>query len=384
MAASRLAPPEAPAPAGQASPTQGAPSARLGPPLASAFDVTSSVRYALWILVLIAIACILYLTASLLLPIMVAGTLALLLSPAVNALNRLHLPQPASAGIVMLLVLVLLGGLAINVAGPVQRWIETAPNHLRRLENRISALMVPVEAVREATEKVNAIAADNSKPRPREVLVERAGFSSALSFTVNTLIMALSTVMLAYFLLACGDVLMRKIVTVTPDREDKLRMLQIARTIQSEIGRYFATITLVNIGLGIATGLAMWMLGMPTPIVWGVAVALLNFLPYIGPLIATVMLAAVGLLTYDTPWGTLAPPAAFLLLNFIEDQLILPFLLGRSLRLNPVVIFLWVLIWAWMWGIGGILIAVPLLVAVRICAERLPKLRPLAVVLSRS
>jgi len=96
------------------------------------------------------------------------------------------------------------------------------------------------------------------------------------------------------------------------------------------------------------------------------------------------MLTAVGLLTFDTPWAILAPPAAFLLLNFIEDQLILPFLLGRSLSLNPVVIFVWVLICAWMWGIGGLLLAVPLLVALRICAERIPRLKPLAIVLSRA
>src|SRR5690606_41668979 len=124
--------------------------------------------------------------------------------------------------------------------------------------------------------------------------------------------------------------------------------------------------------------------GMAAPILWRVAVALLHFLHYLGATVATVMLAAVGLLTFDPPWGMLAPPAAFLALNFIKDQLIMPFLLGKSLRLNPVVIFLWVLICAWVWGIGGLLLAVPLLVAIRICAERLPKLRPLAVVLSRA
>ncbi len=177
---------------------------------------------------------------------------------------------------------------------------------------------------------------------------------------------------------------MRKLIAVTPDREDKIRMVEILRTIQREIGRYFGTITLMNIALGVATGFAMWALDMPTPLVWGVAVALLNFLPYLGPMIATVMLTAVGLLTFQTPWAILAPPAAFLLLNFIEDQLILPFLLGRSLSLNPVVIFVWVLICAWMWGIGGLLLAVPLLVALRICAERVPRLKPLAIVLSRA
>jgi predicted PurR-regulated permease PerM len=107
-------------------------------------------------------------------------------------------------------------------------------------------------------------------------------------------------------------------------------------------------------------------------------------LPYLGPGIFTVMLTAVAVITFDTPAAMLAPPAAFLLLNLIEDQLILPFVLGRSFAINPVVIFVWVLIWAWMWGIGGLLIAVPLLVALRICAERIPRLEPLAVMLARS
>jgi len=354
--------------------------------LAAAFDATSSMRLALWILVLIAIAVVLYLTASLLLPIMVAITLALLLSPAVNALTRLRLPQPVSAGIVMLAVLVSLGGLAVNIASPVQGWIETAPQQLGKLEDRLATLMRPVEAVREATETVSEIAAKESaqKQKPREVVLDRGGLSTVLNVTVDTVIVVLSTVMLAYFLLACGDVLLRKLIAVTPEREDKIRMLEIARTVRREIARYYATITLVNIGLGIGTGIAMWALDMPTPVVWGVAITLLNFLPYLGPLVATVTLAAVGLITFESPGGMLAPPAAFLLLNFIEDQLILPFLLGRSLRLNPVVIFLWVLICAWVWGIGGLLLAVPLLVAIRICAERLPKLRPLAVVLTRA
>src|SRR5690606_21355667 len=109
---------------------------RMAPLVASAFDATSSMRYALWALVLIAIGFTLYLTASLLLPILVAVTLALLLSPAVSALNRLGLPQTVSAGIVMLGVLICLGGLAINIANPVQRWIETAPQQLRKIEDR--------------------------------------------------------------------------------------------------------------------------------------------------------------------------------------------------------------------------------------------------------
>ena len=344
----------------------------------------SSIRYALWTLALIALGFTFYLAASLLLPIMVAGMLALLLTPPVNLLNRWGLPQPASAGIVLLAVLAALAALTMNLAGPVQQWIETAPEQLRRLETRAAAIMRPVEAVREATEKVSEMAGDKDPARkPQAVVVERSGPGSLLDVTVDTLVTVLSTIMLIYFLLACGEVLMRKLVMATPEREDKIRMIGILRTIQREVGRYFATITVVNICLGIATGLAMWALGMPTPAVWGLAVALLNFLPYLGALTSFVMLLAVGILTFDTPGAMVAPAAVFILLNFIEDQLILPFVLGRSLALNPVVIFLWVLICAWLWGIGGLLLAVPLLVAVRICAERVPKLKPLAIVLSR-
>src|SRR5690606_8982670 len=120
-------------------------------------------------------AFIVYMTASLLLPIIIAGTIALLLAPAVSALNRLRLPQPLSAGIVMLLVLVALGGVAANIAGPVQRWIETAPQHLRKLEHRLAALMRPVEAVREATEKVSEIATKEKAQKPREVVLQQGG-----------------------------------------------------------------------------------------------------------------------------------------------------------------------------------------------------------------
>lgn len=339
------------------------------------------------VLALVVIACgfTLYLTASLILPIVVAAMMALLLAPAVNALARMHIPHPVGAGLILLGLLSLLVTLGVQVAAPVQRWIDTAPEQLRRLEHKIDGLMRPVAAMREATEKVGEIAQpDSSTGKPREVVVAREAGTSAIDVTLDTMVTLLSAIMLMYFLLASGDLLLRKLIAVTPEREDKLRMVDIVRSIQREIGRYFATITLVNIALGTTTGLLLFALDMPTPLVWGVAVALLNFLPYIGPLIVTVLLSAVALLTFDTPLEILGPPAAFLLLNFVEDQLIMPFLFGRRFSINPVVIFVWVLFWAWMWGIGGLLLAVPMLVAVRICAERIPRMRPLAVILSRN
>lgn len=344
-----------------------------------------SIRSALLALVLLACGFTLYLTASFILPIVVATMLALLLAPAVNLLARLRVPHPAGAGILLIGLLALLGTLVFQLTSPVQRWIDTAPDQLRRLDQKVSGLMRPVTAMREATEKVGEIAQpDSPTEKPREVVLAQTPGASAIDVTVDTIVTILSTVMLLYFLLASGDLLLRKLIALSPEREDKLRMVGIVRAIQKEIGRYFATITLVNVGLGTATGLVLWALDMPTPLVWGVAVALLNFLPYIGPLIATAMLTAVALLTFDTPFDIIAPPAAFLLLNFIEDQLVLPYLFGRRFSINPVVIFIWVLFWAWMWGVGGLLLAVPMLVAVRICADRIPRFQSLAVILSRT
>jgi predicted PurR-regulated permease PerM len=338
------------------------------------------------VLVFLAVAFTLHFAASLLLPILLAATLALLLTPLVEALTRLRIPQAVAAGVVVLLVLAALGALVAQLAGPAQRWIDSAPAELRKIESRLRAIKRPVEAVKEAADRVAEIATvGEEKPKPAAVAVEGrgAGAVQLLSVTQVTVVTTLTIVLLVFFLLAAGDLFLRKLVRILPRLRDKIRAVEIAREVQREIGRYFATVTLVNIGLGTATGIAMWLLGMPTPLLWGVAVAALNFLPYLGPLAAIVMLTAVALVTFDNVWQALAPPAAFLALNLIEDQLVLPFVLGRSLALNPVVIFLWVLVWTWMWGVAGILLAVPLLVAVRICTERVPALAPLGALLAR-
>jgi predicted PurR-regulated permease PerM len=345
---------------------------------------TRSIRAASWVLVSLAVAFTLYLAASLLLPILLAAMLALLLTPLVEALTRIKVPQPAAAALVVLAVLAALGALALQLAGPAQRWIDSAPAELRKIEARLRVIKRPVEAVREATDKVAEMAAVGApKKKPPAVAVEERGVMHFLTLTQTTVVTALTTILLVYFLLASGDLFLRKLVRIIPRLRDKIRAVEIAREVQREVARYFATVTLVNIGLGVATGVAMWLLGMPTPLLWGVAIAALNFLPYIGPLIAVVMLGAVALLTFDRPLEVLAPPAVFLMLNLLEDQVVLPIVLGRRLALNPVVIFLWVLVWTWLWGVAGVLLAVPLLVAVRICTERVPALAPVAALLAR-
>lgn len=344
-------------------------------------------RRALWIVAGLATAAVLYVAASLVLPILIAALLALLLAPLVTRLTALRVPQHIGAAIVVVLAVAVVAGMAAALAAPVERWINAGPQELRRLENKVAVLLRPVLAVKQATERVTAITQNDGAPgatqKPREVTVERSNVGTYLNLTVTGLITVLATTVLVYFLLASGDLFLRKTVRILPRLRDKIRAIDIAREIQVEIGRYFGAVTLVAIGLGISTAIAMWLLDMPTPVLWGVIVGALNFVPYLGPLISTVLLAAVALVTFDTPLQIIAPPAVYLALNFVEDQLVMPVVLGRRLVMNPVMIFVWVLVCTWMWGMAGIVLAVPLLVAVRICTEHLPVLAPVAELLAR-
>jgi predicted PurR-regulated permease PerM len=336
---------------------------------------------ALWIVALLAVAFTLKAAASLILPILLAAILALLLSPGVGLLVRARVPQTLAAALVVATLVALVFALAVNLYAPVQRWANAGPAEVRMLEHKLRVLRRPVEAVREAGDKVAALTGSESA---RTVAVERQG--TALEWvraTQHAMFTTLTTVLLLYFLLASGDLFLRKLVRVIPRLRDKIRAVEIARQVQHEVASYFAVLTLINVGFGTAVGVAMWALGMPTPLLWGVVAAVTNFLPYIGPFIAVVVIGVAAVVSFDTPLAMLAPPVAYLLLHVVEDQLILPVALGRRLAVSPVVIFIWILVWTWMWGVVGVVLAVPMLVAVRICAEHIPSLAPLASFLAR-
>jgi predicted PurR-regulated permease PerM len=336
----------------------------------------------IWALVYLAAGYTVWAAASLLFPILFAVMMSLLLAPVVGVLARMRVPEPLGAALV---VVALLGGvilLAMHLYAPVERWVSAGPAEVREMQRKLRVLRQPVEAVKEAGDKVAAMTGD-AKAKPPAVAIERTDSLAMVRTAQSVFFTALTTLMLIYFLLASGDLFLRKLVRIIPRFRDKIRAVEISRQVKREIGQYFVTTTLINAGLGVATGLAMWLLGMPTPALWGVAVALLNFIPYIGPAIGVAILGVVAVLTFDPGIAMVAPPLVYLVLHFIEGQIIGPLVFGQRLAMNPVVIFVWVLVWAWLWGIGGIVLAVPLLVAVRIFASHVPSAAPLAQFLAR-
>lgn len=186
---------------------------------------------------------------------------------------------------------------------------------------------------------------------------------------------ALSTMVLLYFLLASGDLFLRKTIAVTPRFSDKKRAVDIAQQVEMAVSRYLFTVAIINIGLGASVALAMYLMGVPNPVLWGVMVGTLNFIPYIGDIVSFSVLTVVGLLTFDPLWQSLMVPGVFYLLTALEGYLITPLIVSRRLSLNPVVIILSVLFWGWMWGVPGALLAVPILVALKTVCDRVESLQ---------
>jgi predicted PurR-regulated permease PerM len=333
------------------------------------------------VLVVLAVLYTLYFARAVLLPIVLALLLALMLMPAVRGLQRLHLPRPLGAAVVVATLVACLGGLAGWIYEPATQWIEKAPATISEVERKLRAFRKSVEEMAKMAEKVQQLATPGAPatkpapppaPSPAQSLVQRT-FSTTLTFIVTTG----TTLVLLYFLLATSDLLMRNLVRVMPTRADKKRIIEIAREIESRMARYFGTVTLINAGLGIATGFAMYWLDMPNPVLWGVMAFALNYFPYLGAAATLVVLTVVAALTFDQVRDVLLVPAVFFSFSVIEGQFLAPMIIGRNLILNPIAILISMLFWAWLWGVVGALLAVPILVTLKIFCEYHERLKPL-------
>ncbi len=187
---------------------------------------------------------------------------------------------------------------------------------------------------------------------------------------------ALVVFVLLYFLLASGDLFLSKLIRVLPKLRDKKRAVQIARDTEDQISSYLITTTAINLVFGVAVGVAMYLLGVPNPVLWGVLAAITNYVPYLGALAMVAILGLVALLQFGDPGRTLLVPGVFLALNLVESMLLTPILLGQRLTLNPVVVFVGVLFWGWLWGVVGAILAVPILAAFKIVCDHVERPAP--------
>jgi predicted PurR-regulated permease PerM len=343
--------------------------------------------YAITGLLVLALLYTFYFAKNLLLPIALALLLNLLLAPIVRNMRRyLRIPQALGAAAVLAVLVGSVAGGFYFLSGPTARWWQEMPLAIWQIEYKLQTLKAPVEEVRKAAARVEELAsAQGDEPgdeEPVEVVVQGPSLTEWLLGGAAAIVAGLVVmVALLFFLLASGDTLLRQAVTLLPRLRDKKRMVEMMREMEDDVSFYLLTISLINAGLGIAIGTAMYLLGMPNAVLWGVMAALFNFVPYLGALVGAGVVGLVALLSFEQPLAMLLPPLVYLTLTSIEGYLVTPAMLARRLTLNPIAVFLSLILWTWVWGIGGALLAVPLLATFKICCDHIEPLKPIGTML---
>lgn len=328
-----------------------------------------SIRRSLLVLAIIATFCALYVARDLFLPIAAAVLLALTLSPVVRTFSRFGLPAPLSAFILIASTGMVLIIAAYLLSGPITTFVAQAPQMGTELRYKLGGLLEAMRLIQEAGKHVEDLGG-NGAAAPK-VAIEQPGLVVFAAGTTATIIsLSLVAFVLAFFLLASGDLFYIKLVESVPTFSDKRRAVGIMRAIERQMSHYLLTVTMINAVLGLCLGIAMYLVGMPNPMLWGALGFALNFVPFIGAIVGTLAVAAVGVLTFSPLAFGLIPAALYLTITTIEGHLVTPTIVGRRMELNTVSVLLALIVWSWLWSIPGALMAVPFLVLLKVIADK--------------
>lgn len=327
-------------------------------------------------LLLLAALAVCYLAAAILLPIVVAFVLMLVLQPAMRVLQRLHIPRIVAAIFIILVFFGAVVGIGMMLSGPAQTWAQKLPSGIPKLQERLSFLGGPISAFQRLMSRAESLTQMTAQSGPLPVTLAGAGLSERLLDSTRAVVSGLLEIVLVlFFLLIAGDTFLRRLVEVLPRFKNKRQAVEISQQIESDISAYLMTITLMNVAVGIATGVAAAVCGLGDPVLWGTVAFLLNFVPILGPLMGVVIFLLTGLLTIDTLWLAVMPAALYLGIHITEGETITPMLLARRFTINPVLVVIALIFWYWMWGVPGAILATPLLAVTKIICDRIEALK---------
>lgn len=329
----------------------------------------------------------LYIAHQIVLPIILAVLTSLLLAPLVKkAYLRWRIPRVVSALVLVLAVLAGILGLGAAVATPALDWAQKAPEGLSRLLVGESEIMRQIDKVSQSAEQVEKSVEELSKDqgtKPTTVVLQTDSWRSQLMSKARNGIAGLALALaLTYFLLVSGDRLIRNFVKQLP-RSQRKTVLRITHDSQHQIAQYLAVLGLSNTSVGVLTGLICWAIGLPDPAVWGLIAGLARFIPYLGNMLTITLLAIVSAISLDVLWMMVLAPISFIVLTTIVGFFLEPWIHGFRMAINPVIIFVSIFFWGWLWGPVGVLLAVPLMTVIQVVLKQIPRLRPVYRVIAR-
>jgi predicted PurR-regulated permease PerM len=318
----------------------------------------------------------LYVGREFFIPIALVLLLNALLRPLVRGLERLRVPTAAGAALVVLGLLGALGAGGFALVDPVQSWVSQVPASFEAAARKIEKARHALEHVSQATQ---AVTEPSGTPPAAPAAPAVPSFLAQLFGTTATLVAGLAEVLLLlYLLLASGELFLQKVVEVLPLPGDKRTAVQVTGQVQRAVTQYLVTTLLINLGQGVAVGLALWGLAMPNPWLWGGLTVVLEFIPYLGAAGMIGLLAVAAFGQFDTTGHIVLVPLSYLLITALQNNLVSPLVYGQRLQLNPVAVFVGVLFWWYLWGVAGAFLAVPFLATLKIFADHIEHLAPIA------
>jgi predicted PurR-regulated permease PerM len=326
----------------------------------------------LWILAICVLVLMLRITREALIPLMLAVLFSLILSGIVEALRRRHVPRGVSALILLVICGTALAGAVDALWVPAQEWVQDAPRVLRDIEHRIRPARSAVLRFTDIASRASALAGSPAETRAAAPNAAATGVTpvDVLTDTGWALGGIVTVAVLTLLLLSAGPATLARMTAALAANWHAVHVLRTIDAIRIEVGRYYGTLALVNLTLGGATAFSMWLLHMPNPVLWGALAAVLNFVPYLGSALTLVVVSIVALVTFDSTPHVLLVAATYLSLATIEGQVVEPLVFGHRLHLNPIVVFVALWLGAWLWGVAGVLFALPALLAARVAASQ--------------
>jgi predicted PurR-regulated permease PerM len=336
---------------------------------------------------------VLRLAGPILVPLLVALLLAYALEPTVAALVRWRIPRPVAAAAAFFLVALLVGSVGRSVADQISSFLDDLPAALADVNSRGGSRASGPGAfahIQEAADTLGAPSGGRTANGASRITIMSGGFDvrayllGATRGILTSIVQAVVVGLLSFLLLATGDLYKRKLVRLAgPDWISKRITLDVIRLIDRQIERYLLARLLISAMVAAGTALPLWLLGVARPIMWGLVAGALNVIPFIGPAVAVALIAGAAFLQFRAIEPAATAGAAATLVAAVEGNVITPWIMGRAGELNTVAVFTSVLFWGWMWDVWGLLLAVPITVAVKAAADRIEPLEPLGELLGR-
>ena len=302
--------------------------------------------------------------AEFFLPVTAALVIAIALVPLLEWFERRGLPSGLSALICVLLFIAIANIAVASIVLPATEWVRLLPERIPRIRETLAPLLDVYASLERFIDDIIGEFGGNDGPRTRTVTVEAPNSMLDLIATSapHAMVQLFFAILVIFFFLAGWTRMRKQTITTRTSFGGALTTARVIQQVVDATSTYLGTITLVNVSMGAGVALILWLLGMPTPLMWGGIVAVLNYIPYLGPIVSVLLLALGGLMAFADPWYALLPALAFAVIHLVEANVITPSVVGRRLTINPLLILVSLSFWAWIWGTTGALLAVPLLI----------------------